>query len=60
MTEVNAMYVAMNDVKEEDTWGQKIEYAWYVIQMHDLKFILQDKKKKKNAPLCPRKVGPSG
>ena len=45
-TEVNAMHVAMNDVEEKDIGAKKKEYVWYVIWMHDLKFILQDKKKK--------------
>ena len=45
--------------RRETYESEKIEYAWYIIRMHGLKFILQDKKKK-NAPLCLSKVGPSG
>ena len=57
--EVNAMPIVMNDVEDKSSWEVKIEYACHVIQMHDLKFILQDKKMEKCAPLCPCKVGPS-
>ena len=48
--EENAMYVAMNDVEEGNSRELKVEYAWYVMQMHDLKFKLQDKRKEKYAP----------
>ena len=58
--EENAMHVAMNDMEEGNSRELKVEYAWHVMQMHDLKFKLQDKRKKKYAPLCLSKVGPSG
>ena len=58
--EENPMHVAMNDVEEGNLRELKVEYAWHVMQMHDLIFKLPDKRKKKYAPFCLNRVGPNG
>ena len=61
ITKVNAMHVTMSGVEEGDLWEQKKKKNMHGMLFKCMIWNLYYKiRRKKNAPLCPSKVGLNG